>query len=139
MPYRSLPSAYRHWKNSWRKRRQLLKRYNPCGTEGICNPMSQATQISPLPPEMKSQDFGFLRNEGMQLLQRIAGASWTNHNLHDPGITLLEAACYALTEMGLRLGMDIPDLVASDTSGQQQAFFTAAQILPSAPVTINDT
>jgi len=101
--------------------------------------MSQATQISPLPPEMKSQDFGFLRNEGMQLLQRIAGASWTNHNLHDPGITLLEAACYALTEMGLRLGMDIPDLVASDTSGQQQAFFTAAQILPSAPVTINDT
>jgi hypothetical protein len=101
--------------------------------------MSQATQISPLPPEMKSQDFGFLRNEGMQLLQRIAGASWTNHNLHDPGITLLEAGCYALTEMGLRLGMDIPDLVSSDTSGRQQAFFTAAQILPSAPVTINDT
>lgn len=87
---------------------------------------------------MKSQDFSFLRTEGLQLLQRIAGSSWTNHNLHDPGITLLEAGCYALTEMGLRLGMDIADLVASDTSGYQQPFFTAARILPSAPVTIHD-
>jgi len=52
--------------------------------------MDQSTIIPMTPPAMKSQDFSFLREEGMELLRDVAAQTWTDHNLHDPGITLLE-------------------------------------------------
>jgi hypothetical protein len=100
--------------------------------------MSDNLQISVAPPELKSQDFEFLREEGMKLIRSNAADSWTDHNLHDPGITILEACCYALTEMGLRSGMPMRDLLASDASGRKQEFFTAAQILPVSSITSTD-
>lgn len=100
--------------------------------------MSEPLQISIAPPEVKSQDFAFLREQGMNIIRSVASGTWTDHNLHDPGITLLEAFCYALTEMGLRTGMNMRDLVASDASGRKAEFFTAAQVLPAAPITLND-
>jgi hypothetical protein len=100
--------------------------------------MSEPIQISTAPPALKSQDFSFLREQGMNIIRAVAAETWTDHNLHDPGITLLEAFCYALTEMGLRTGMDMRDLVASDAGGRQPEFFTAAQVLPVAPVTATD-
>ncbi len=60
----------------------------------------------------------------------MAATSWTDRNLHDPGITLLEACCYAITEMGLRSGVPMRDLLASDANGRPQDFVTAANILP---------
>lgn len=100
--------------------------------------MSEPIQISTAPPALKSQDFAFLREQGMNIIRTVAADTWTDHNLHDPGITLLEAFCYALTEMGLRTGMDMRDLVASDASGRKPEFFTAAQVLPVSPVTRTD-
>ncbi len=100
--------------------------------------MDEVTPIFAGPPEMKSQDFAFLREEGMKVLRSVAALSWTDHNLHDPGITLLEACCYAITEMGLRSGMPMRDLLASDAGGRPQDFVTAAGILPTAPVTQRD-
>lgn len=100
--------------------------------------MEQATSISTAPPVLKSQDFSFLREEGMTLVRTIASETWTDHNLHDPGVTLLEAFCYAITEMGLRSGMDVRDLFSSDTSGYKQQFYTPAEILPAAPLTLTD-
>lgn len=94
--------------------------------------------ISTLPPELKSQDFQFLRSEGLSVIQRLAEKSWTDHNLHDPGITMLEAMCYAMTEAGLRAGMDVKDLLTSGGVHRAAEFFTAAQVLPSAPVTVTD-
>ncbi len=86
---------------------------------------------------MKGQDFNLLRAEGLKVLQATAGASWTNHNLSDPGITLLEACCYALTEAGLKAGIPMRDLLASDT-GMAQESPTPGVVLPMAPLTIND-
>lgn len=100
--------------------------------------MTEAVQISVTPPAVKSQDFEFLREEGMKLIRANAPETWTDHNLHDPGITILEACCYAITEMGLRSGIPMRDLLASDASGRKQEFFTAAQILPVSPITAND-
>jgi hypothetical protein len=100
--------------------------------------MSEPIQISITPPVDKSQDFAFLREQGLNIVQAVASETWTDHNLHDPGITMLEAFCYALTEMGLRTGMDMRDLVASDANGRKAEFFTAAQVLPVAPVTVTD-
>src|SRR5690606_40211820 len=68
----------------------------------------------------------------------LPGASWTDHKIHDPGITLLEASCYALTEVGLRTGMDMTDLLSSGEQFAEQEFFTASQVLPVAPVSSVD-
>ena len=100
--------------------------------------MTALPQIPATPPELKSQDFEFLREQGMGLIQMIASDTWTDHNLHDPGITIWETICYALTETGLRAGMDIKDLIASGAPYHEAEFFSAAQVLPSAPVKLSD-
>ena len=40
--------------------------------------------------------------------------------------------------MGLRSGMDMRDLVASDVSGRRQEFYSAAEILPVSPIALRD-
>ncbi len=100
--------------------------------------MSDSVKISPLPPRYRSQDYAFLREQGLSIIQALAADTWTDHNLHDPGITLLEAISYAITELGLRAGMDIPDLLSSSAVDRPPEMFTAAQVLPCAPVTITD-
>jgi hypothetical protein len=97
-----------------------------------------------------AEDFDFLRQEGIRLVELLAGNVWTDYNATDPGITLLEAMCYALTDLGYRTAMDIPDLVAPASGGdspaalhgQEQRVFAsdplAHEILPSHPLTIAD-
>src|SRR5512147_2580834 len=100
--------------------------------------MDDPIRISLAAPLFKSQDFAFLREAGMEVIRQSAASTWTDHNLHDPGITLLEALCYAMTEAGLRTGMDMNDLLASGQAFAAQEFFTAATALPSMPVTAMD-
>lgn len=100
--------------------------------------MAGSVKISPLTPDALSQDFKLLRETGMEVLRRIASESWTDHNLHDPGITLLEAFCYATTEAALKAGMNIRDLIESGKVVAPPEFFTAAQVLPVMPVTMPD-
>ena len=83
-------------------------------------------------------DFSRLRAEGIALLQRYAGETWTDHNAHDPGITILEQLCYALTDLVYRSQYALPDLLASGGADPYASLYTPAQILPSAPVTLDD-
>lgn len=86
------------------------------------------------------EDFTYLRAEGIKLIERLSGKVWTNYNAHDPGITILEALCYALTELGYKTSFDIKDLLASDNRSTDWSnfFYTAKQVLTSNPVTITD-
>ena len=65
-------------------------------------------------------DYSALRESGMELIRRWAGESWTDHNVHDPGITILEACSYAMTELGLRLQLDVADLLRSGESNRRR-------------------
>src|SRR5688572_26637123 len=87
-----------------------------------------------------SEDFEFLRKEGITLIQKLSGNEWTDYNTHDPGITLLEAICYALTDLGYRTSFDIKDLLASDNDEDNldKFFYTARQALPSGALTLLD-
>ena len=76
-------------------------------------------------------DFHQLRREGLAHLEATASAAWTDYNSHDPGITVLEAFAYALTELGYRAGFDIGDIIASGDAAHQ-AFFSARTILTEA-------
>ena len=91
----------------------------------------------PLKPGM---DYTRLRNEGQQLITRLAGHVWTDYNETDPGITLLECLCYVITDLGYRLGFDMQDLLAAnpDSHSVGKQFFSAREILPVNPLTIID-
>jgi hypothetical protein len=98
--------------------------------------------ISPLNSEKKSKNFDLLREEGIKYLQERVGDIWTDFNVHDPGVTILEQLCYALTDLAFRANLDIKDIIAidenDDTTVELNNFFTAREILHNAPWTIND-
>ncbi|WP_437819911.1 diguanylate cyclase [Sorangium sp. So ce1078] len=86
-------------------------------------------------------DHRHLQALGLEHVRRLARRIWTDHNVHDPGITTLELLCYALTDLGYRASFPIEDLLASETGnaeGMRQQFFTARQILPGRPLTLLD-
>ncbi len=89
-----------------------------------------------------AQDFNFLRKEGIKYIEGLAGKVWTDYNTHDPGITLLEAICYALTDLGYRTAFNIEDIMApaarSMAAKWGKIFYTAREVLPCNPLTITD-
>lgn len=87
-----------------------------------------------------SQDFNLLRSEGLRHIESLSSDLWTDYNAHDPGITLLEVLCYAITELGYRTGFDIKDLLTGPDGKipGDQCLYTAKNILTVNPLTILD-
>lgn len=95
-------------------------------------------------------DWSLLRETGIKHIEKLGSDLWTDYNLHDPGITILEVLCYALTDLGYRTNFDIKDLLTrSHVEKNQEAktifgqpyddnFFSAAEVLTCNPVTIDD-
>ena len=89
---------------------------------------------------------------GMAQVRTLAHRSWTDHNTHDPGVTINEVLAYALTELGFRASLPIEDLVARapmaapdadpqdapEPSATPGDFHRAAQVLPNAALTERD-
>lgn len=104
--------------------------------------MTGSITISKKTPESKSQQYEFLREEGLKYIQKVAGKIWTDYNIHDPGVSILEVLAYAITELGYRASYNIQDLLVNDPDDKNardiRNFFTAREILPNAPVTIKD-
>lgn len=95
--------------------------------------ISNKFQLTPV------QDFGYLRETGLKYIQRLSGKLWTDHNLHDPGITILEVLCYALIDLGYRSSFDIKDIIAQKDGPVSEGYFhKAASIFTTRPVTVND-
>ena len=85
-----------------------------------------------------SQNYALLRDHGQRALETLSSDLWTDFNLHDPGVTILEVVCFALTELGFRTGLPIEDLLARPSDHPGKDFFTAAEILTCNPVTVLD-
>ncbi len=83
-------------------------------------------------------DYAFLRQDGIRHLERMAGTLWTDFNAHDPGITILEQLCYALSDLGYRIGHEMPDLLASGGGDPYESLYLPSEILTSHPVTLLD-
>lgn len=60
----------------------------------------------------RAAGFERLLNAGLQHLRELSGALWTDHNLHDPGITVLEQLCFALTELAYHADFPVEDHLA---------------------------
>ncbi|WP_299336098.1 hypothetical protein [uncultured Psychroserpens sp.] len=84
----------------------------------------------------QAQNYEFLRAEGQKYIESLSHKLWTDFNAHDPGITILEVLCYAITELGYRSNFDIEDLLANDQGViDNKTFFKASEILTNAPLT----
>ena len=99
-------------------------------------------------------DFDTLRTEGIAHCQALAGEIWTDYNLHDPGLTILEVLCYALTDLQYRTSFEPSTLFARSDAHKRNAataddrsrclpprndnFFSPAEILTCNPVTLLD-
>ena len=90
----------------------------------------------------KSQDFEFLKRQGIQYIEQLSGDIWTDYNIHDPGITVLEQLCYAMTELGHKASLDIRNFLFDRNQVKKQnqdyCFYEAPEILTCAPVTKDD-
>jgi hypothetical protein len=82
-------------------------------------------------------DYAALRSEALDLLGRLCGNQWTDYNVHDPGITILEQLCYAITDLAYRSDFAIADLIASSSGGDPWPP-PAERILRGDPVTTED-
>ena len=100
--------------------------------------MEVLSKIPKSPDLVNGENYSFLFEEGLKLIRQLSGKVWTDYNRHDPGITILEVLCYALTEHTLKANLDIQDIVRSGKPAAKNGLFPAEDILPSAPVTLND-
>jgi hypothetical protein len=86
-------------------------------------------------------DFRTLRKEGIRLAQELSGELWTDYNLHDPGVTILEQLCYALTDLMYRTEFGMADFLTGQDGGidfTHQALYPPEQIFPCQAITTND-
>ena len=87
-------------------------------------------------------DWDALREEGLRHVQQLSGLIWTDHNLHDPGITILELLCYALTDLGYRTSFATSDLMTgpqgSFDAPEISGLIPAHEVLTTGPRTIAD-
>jgi hypothetical protein len=92
-----------------------------------------------LPP---AQDYAGLRELGMERIRALSGKLWTDHNTHDPGVTILEALAYAITDLGYRTGFTTADLLTRPDGligpASETGLFPAHEALTCSPITIAD-
>jgi hypothetical protein len=90
----------------------------------------------------KSMDYQVLRKEAIAITQQISGDKWTDYNIHDPGITILEQFCYTLTDIAYRTNLNIETLLfhAGDRQKviESNGLFPAEEIFPTGPVSLDD-
>ncbi|MBT9499026.1 MAG: diguanylate cyclase, partial [Zoogloea sp.] len=103
------------------------------------NPLIATTL--PRAPEPAGRNAEALSREGLEHLRRLAGHTWTDHNIHDPGITTLELVTWALAELGYRADLPLADLLTPPQGAPltlADQFHRARQVLPVRPLTALD-
>ncbi len=86
------------------------------------------------------RNFHQLKELGIDYIKELCGATWTNFNDSDPGVTILDQLCYALIELGYCIDFPIEDLLTAKTGDIEfdNRFFLPDRILTSSPVTLDD-
>ncbi len=85
--------------------------------------------------------YEWLRTEGLRLLQAHSRQYWTDYNVHDPGVTMLDALCYALTDLVYRAQMPIADhLTGADgrIDFARQSLHPPTEAFACRPTTVED-
>lgn len=103
--------------------------------------MADPTYITKSNAEYTSMNYEELRKLGLAKVQELSPDTWTDHNAHDPGITILELLSYAISDIGHRTNYSVRDILSEKYDSLApiaQANYGIEKILPCNPVTIND-
>jgi hypothetical protein len=82
-----------------------------------------------------------LREQGIEQISRLSSVQWSDYNLSDPGMIVLEQLCYAITDLGMRIAFDINDLLTPsdiDINRDDAQFFKPSQVMTCEPISRND-
>ena len=87
--------------------------------------------------------FDALRALAIERAQAASGELWTDYNLHDPGVSLLEALCFALTEDIFAARQPVPALLGLGereglTAWERLGLHDRESLLPCRPVSEAD-
>ncbi len=86
--------------------------------------------------------FSDLFEEGIKLAQKFSGDHWTDFNYHDPGVTILEYAIYALMDLSYRSNLPIEDLfligVDDFNNESENLLYAPHDVFPTDPYTSED-
>lgn len=89
-----------------------------------------------------SQKYDVLLSRGIELIEKFSGENWTDYNYHDPGITILEQICFAITDLGYKSNFPITDLLLINKDKfdleSSNLFIPPKKIFSCSPTTIND-
>lgn len=86
-------------------------------------------------------DFAALKAEGIAALQDLCGASWTDYNLHDPGVTVLEQLVYGLTDLAYRTEFEVADYLTGPDGAiayEDLALYAPADVFHGQALTVAD-
>lgn len=103
--------------------------------------MKTPEHIEKIVPDRDGFDFDALRKAGIAMLQELCGEKWTDYNLHDPGVTILEQLCYGITDLAYRSEFAPEDYLAGPFGKidfTRHALHPADTILPSQVLTAGD-
>ena len=78
--------------------------------------MSNEPKFIPVNEELpKGMNFPLLKRMAIDFAQDLSGDIWTDFNEHDPGVTILENICYALTELSYKTQFDFEKLLFAES------------------------
>jgi hypothetical protein len=103
--------------------------------------MSSSEVIQRQQQDADGLDFASLRADGIARAQELAGNIWTDYNLHDPGVTILEQLCFGLTELAYQTKVPIADYLSNERGlidYHYYALYKPQDIFPTRPVTAED-
>lgn len=111
--------------------------------------MRASKTIPRLGPQDPCTNYHELLRQGLDHCQDLGGDLWTDFNQHDPGVTILQQLCYAITDLSYRTDFWIADIMAppppaghpaNNGSPQrpEQPLYTGDRILTTNPVTVKD-
>lgn len=103
--------------------------------------MPISEQIKRFRSDPDALDFETLRKDALSLIQQLSGEYWTDYNLHDPGVTVLEQLCYGLTDLSYRSEFPVTDYLTARNGAinyEKQTLYPPHEILPSSAVTESD-
>ncbi|MFZ6774436.1 hypothetical protein ACO0LB_17155 [Undibacterium sp. SXout7W] len=88
-----------------------------------------------------SVEFSLLLQLGLDFCQKWGVQFWTDFNEHDPGVTILEQLCYAITDLNYRANFSVADILAEQPQESlpgRTSFFTGNLVLTGTSLTIDD-
>ncbi|SLM64550.1 MULTISPECIES: hypothetical protein [Dickeya] len=103
--------------------------------------MAAASFIAREAPAQDPDNLASLLRDALAEVQRLSGQRWSDYNRHDPGVTLLELLCFALSDLIYRTDFALPDYLTRPDGTLDyvaQGLMLPEQIFPARPSTRQD-